>query len=327
MNKPSRTKQLVAAALCVALGVILPQAFHMIPNAGAILLPMHIPVLLCGLLCGWQYGLIAGIMTPLISALLTGMPGAVVLPSMVCELAVYGLAAGLLYARLTALGKAARIYASLIPAMLAGRAVAGVLNALIFRAGAYSLQVWATASFVTGIPGIVVQLLLIPALVAALVRSRVVSVGHAAPAPDAACMEKAKALIKTQEVCIVVIQNHRIAYQGNGRGVSNLLKLLDTRPELLRGATVVDTVVGKAAAMLLVLGGAKRVYGEMASAAAKDYLAAHGIPLEYGRCIDMIRNRERNGLCPMEQTVWELDDPAEAKTALEKKLASLQKTG
>ena len=87
----NHVKNLVTAAMCVALGIILPMAFHTIQNAGSIFLPMHIPVLICGLACGWQYGLLCGVLTPLLSSLLTGMPPAAILPAMLCELAVYGL--------------------------------------------------------------------------------------------------------------------------------------------------------------------------------------------------------------------------------------------
>ena len=82
------TKQLVLAALCVALGVVLPVAFHSIPNAGSVLLPMHIPVLLCGLVCGPVYGLLSGILTPLLSSMITGMPASFVtgLPGIIIQL-------------------------------------------------------------------------------------------------------------------------------------------------------------------------------------------------------------------------------------------------
>ncbi len=76
----TNARQLVMAALCAALGVVLPVALHSIPNAGSILLPMHIPVLLCGLVCGPVYGLGCGVLTPLLSSLITGMPPAAVLP-------------------------------------------------------------------------------------------------------------------------------------------------------------------------------------------------------------------------------------------------------
>ena len=93
--KENQVKKLVMAAMCVALGIVLPMAFHTIQNAGSIFLPMHIPVLICGLLCGWQYGLICGILAPVLSSLFTGMPPAAILPAMLCELAVYGLITGI----------------------------------------------------------------------------------------------------------------------------------------------------------------------------------------------------------------------------------------
>ena len=86
----SITRKLVSCALCIALGVLLPMAFHVIPNAGSIFLPMHIPVLICGLFCGWPYGLACGILTPFISSVTTGMPPAMILPQMMVELALTG---------------------------------------------------------------------------------------------------------------------------------------------------------------------------------------------------------------------------------------------
>jgi niacin transporter len=163
--KQAQTRKLVFSALCVALGVALPVAFHSIPNAGSIFLPMHIPVLLCGLICGWPYGLACGILTPLLSSLLTGMPPAAYLPGMLCELAAYGAVSGLLRSVVRTKNRLADLYIQLILAMLAGRVVFGVLNALIFRAGSYSMPVFLTAAFVTALPGIVIQLAVIPVLV------------------------------------------------------------------------------------------------------------------------------------------------------------------
>ena len=157
-------KRVVLTAVCAALGVVLPMAFHAIPNAGSIWLPMHIPVLLCGLAVGPVEGLVAGILAPLFSSLLTGLPPMAFLPSMLCEIALSGLVAGAL-ARVVA-----DLYASLVGAMLAGRIVGGVLQALIFSAGGYSLAAWATSYFVTGVPGIVLQLVAIVPIVAALER-------------------------------------------------------------------------------------------------------------------------------------------------------------
>ena len=120
------TKQLVLAALCVALGVVLPVAFHSIPNAGSVLLPMHIPVLLCGLVCGPVYGLLSGILTPLLSSMITGMPPMAYLPGMLCELAAYGLVSGVLWHK--AKHTVPMMYASLVTAMVAGRLVWGAVR-------------------------------------------------------------------------------------------------------------------------------------------------------------------------------------------------------
>ena len=167
-------RKMITTALLIALGVLLPMAFHTVANAGAIFLPMHIPVLICGLVCGWQYGLICGILTPLLSNLLTQMPPAAFLPQMLCELAAYGLISGLLYRFELVKNKIANVYISLIGAMLGGRLLYGVLNALIFSAGKYSMQLWLTAAFVKALPGIAIQIVIIPVLVIALDKSGLV---------------------------------------------------------------------------------------------------------------------------------------------------------
>ncbi|MEA4939181.1 MAG: ECF transporter S component [Christensenella sp.] len=171
----TNTKRLILAGLCIALGIVLPVAFHSVANAGSIFLPMHIPVLLCGLICGWPYGLACGVLAPLLSSLITGMPPMAFLPSMLCELAVYGFVSGLLM-RYVKTGKLlADLYISLVGAMLLGRLVLGLLNAVLFRAGEYSVALWTTSAFVTALPGIVIQLAVIPVLVFALKKSKLIT--------------------------------------------------------------------------------------------------------------------------------------------------------
>ena len=156
----STTKKLVFCALCIALGVLLPMAFHVIPNAGSIFLPMHIPVLICGLFCGWQYGLACGI--------LTGMPPAMMLPQMIIELGVYGLVAGLCTKYIKVENELAKLYICLIVAMLAGRIINGLVNTFILSTQGYTLAVFMSASFITCLPGILIQLICIPILVRTL---------------------------------------------------------------------------------------------------------------------------------------------------------------
>ena len=167
----TKTKKLIFTALCVALGVVLPLFFHGVPNAGQVFLPMHIPVLLCGLICGPLSGLCCGVLAPLLGNLISGMPPLAFLPSMLCELAVYGLVAGLL---LKVFRGRAAVFCSLVGAMIAGRLVMGLLNALIFRAGEYGWAMWLTASFVTALPGIVIQLVILPIVIFALKKAKLI---------------------------------------------------------------------------------------------------------------------------------------------------------
>ena len=172
MNK-SYVKNVVLTAVCAALCVVVPMAFHVIPNAGMIFLPMHIPVLLCGMLCGWPYGLTCGLLGPLLSSIITSMPPAATLPAMMVECAVYGAVAGVLMKHVRTGKLYADLYIALVPAMLAGRVISGVAKALIFAPGT-TLAAWATVSFVTALPGILIQLILIPALIFALERAKLI---------------------------------------------------------------------------------------------------------------------------------------------------------
>lgn len=171
MKTMTPVKRTVMGALSVALCVVLPIAFHAIPNAGSIMLPMHIPVLLCGMVCGWPYGLICGLMGPALSSLITGMPPAAMLPAMMVECAVYGMVSGLLLKFVHTKKLHLDLYIALVGAMLAGRIVAGIAKALLFSPG-ITMVVWIASSFVTALPGIIIQLVVIPLLVSLLMRVR-----------------------------------------------------------------------------------------------------------------------------------------------------------
>ena len=171
--KFSYVKKMVFAAVCVALCVVLPIAFHAIPNAGTVVLPMHIPVLICGMICGWPFGLACGLLGPALSSVLTGMPLAAALPGMMVECAVYGCASGILTQCVRTGNRYADLFLSLVPAMLLGRVLSGIVKALILTPG-LSLTAWATTSFVTSLPGIAIQLVLIPVLVLGLERAKLI---------------------------------------------------------------------------------------------------------------------------------------------------------
>ena len=178
MNKLSYVKKAILTAACIALCVALPMAFHAIPNAGNIYCPMHMPVLLCGLVCGWPFGLLCGVAGPLLSALFTGMPSMAYLPSMIIELAVYGLTTGLIMQFVHTKKMMADLYISLIAALLAGRIAAGAARALLFASGGYSMEAWITGYFVTALPGLLIQLALLPAIAYALEKARLIPVRY-----------------------------------------------------------------------------------------------------------------------------------------------------
>ena len=169
--KFSYVKKLVFTAVCAALCVVLPMAFHAVQNAGQIFLPMHIPVLLCGLICGWPFGFVCGLLGPALSSLLTGMPPAAMLPSMMVECGVYGCVAGLMMRFVRTKHPTADLYISMIVAMTAGRIVAGLAKSLILSPGTAPFA-WVTTSLVAGIPGIVIQLVLIPLVVFSLTKAK-----------------------------------------------------------------------------------------------------------------------------------------------------------
>ena len=168
----SFVKRMVMTAICAAMCVVLPIAFHSIPNAGTTLLPMHIPVLLCGLICGWPYGLVCGMLGPFLSSF-TGMPPLTVLPGMMVECGTYGLVTGLMMRYIHTGDPTADLYASMIPAMILGRVASGFAKAFLFTPGVTPFA-WVTTSLVTGIPGIVIQLIVMPLLIIALTRAKLI---------------------------------------------------------------------------------------------------------------------------------------------------------
>ena len=174
MKKISIVKKSIITAVCIALCYVVPLLFHGVQNAGRVFLPMHLPVFLCGLICGWQYGLLCGLAGPALSSLLTSMPPVAMLPSMMLELAVYGCVSGLMMRFIRTKNTYADLYISLIAALLCGRVVAGLMQALIFSKGAYSMTAWVSGYVVTSWPGTLIQLVLLPSVVFALMKAHLI---------------------------------------------------------------------------------------------------------------------------------------------------------
>ena len=174
--KHTSLKNLVLSAMFLAIGLVLPFFIGQIPAIGKMLLPMHIPVLLCGLICGWQWGLGVGFVLPLLRSLLFSFPA--MYPNaigMAFELAMYGLVIGYLYAH-SRWQCVKALYKCLIPAMIAGRLVWGAVMIVLMGLGGsvFTWQLFIGGALLNALPGIALQLVLIPAVMVLLDRTKLV---------------------------------------------------------------------------------------------------------------------------------------------------------
>lgn len=176
-EQPRATLKLCLSALFMATGLILPFLTGQIPEIGNMLLPMHLPILLCGLICGPWYGLAVGVTTPLLRSLIFHMPP--LYPkaiAMAFELGTYALIIGIIFHFVLKKQNILSLYISLVSAMLAGRAVWGVVTAVLMGVGgkSFTFALFITEALVNAIPGIVLQLILIPAIMVILHRTRLI---------------------------------------------------------------------------------------------------------------------------------------------------------
>lgn len=166
MKTQNRLQKMVLAALFLALAYVLPFLTGQIPEIGSMLCPLHIPVLLCGFICGWPWGLAVGFIAPLFRSLTLGMPP--LFPTAVCmafELATYGAISGLMHKILPK--KKVYIYCSLIISMILGRLVWGAAMFIFLNINdsGFTFAAFLAGAFTNAIPGIIIQIILIPILV------------------------------------------------------------------------------------------------------------------------------------------------------------------
>jgi hypothetical protein epulo_06830 len=173
--KKNNIRKLVVAAMMLAIALLLPYLTGQIPEIGSMLCPMHLPVLLCGFLCGPWWGLAVGAVAAPLRFVLLGMPKAPTCFFMAAEMAVYGFLAGFLYKLFPK--KIPFLYASLLLAMIGGRLVYGAVQwiAVGIGGGTYTLNAFLASAVIGSWPGILLQIILIPVLVIALKRAKILS--------------------------------------------------------------------------------------------------------------------------------------------------------
>lgn len=173
--KKNNTLKLTYSAVCLALGLVLPFLTGQIPQIGQALSPMHIPVLLCGFLCGWPWGLAVGFILPLLRSALFGMPALYPMAlSMAFELAAYGALSGLLYKLLPK--KIGYIYISLVAAMIGGRLIWGAARYILagVKGDSFTFAAFLAGAVTNAVPGILLHIALIPLIVLALKKANLV---------------------------------------------------------------------------------------------------------------------------------------------------------
>ena len=164
-------KNIIISAMLLGLGMVLPLLTGQIKEIGDSLLPMHLPVLLCGIICGWQYGATIGLVMPFLRSVTFGMPP--IYPNavwMAAELCAYGAIIGLAYVcihKFFRMKKPFDICAALVTAMIGGRIVWGVVKAILLGIGdkPFTMKMFVVGGFVDALPGIIIQLVLVPAIV------------------------------------------------------------------------------------------------------------------------------------------------------------------
>lgn len=166
MKKQKSIQNLTLSAMFLALAFVLPFFTGQIPKIGAMLCPMHIPVILCGFVCGGPWGLVVGFAAPLLRSFIVGMP--TLFPkavAMAFELATYGLMSGILYKALPK--KRGSIYLSLIISMIAGRLVWGFVQlcCVSFNVSAFGISAFWAGAVANAVPGIIIQLIFIPLII------------------------------------------------------------------------------------------------------------------------------------------------------------------
>ena len=169
----SPVRQLVPAALFLALAFVLPLLTGQVPKVGNMLCPMHFPVLLCGFVLGGPWGLAVGFIAPLVRSVLFGMPPMFPIAiAMAFELAAYGLVSGVLWHKVK--HTVPMMYASLVTAMVAGRLVWGAVRFVLagLTGSSFPFSAFLSGALLTAVPGIIAQLILIPLILTALQKAK-----------------------------------------------------------------------------------------------------------------------------------------------------------
>ena len=273
---------------------------------------MYIPVMIGAYFAGPYYGVLLSILTPLLSSLLTKMPP--LYPNavfIIADLSICTSVSSFMHRHFRYSLKLKHIYTSLISGIVAGKIIYILTGQLLLFIR--PLKVTAIYLILNGIPGVLLQLLLIPAIIKLLGKSF----------SEYNAKSDAVKMVKSKEASSVVVRNNEIIDISKTKGISHILELYDKG--LLEDAFISDVIIGKAAAMVFSAGKISSCYGYTISEEAIKFFDKMNIKYSYTEKTPVIQNRKGTGMCPMEETVQNVSDVKSAVNLLKEKLIMLKR--
>ncbi|MEG0457505.1 MAG: ECF transporter S component, partial [Oscillospiraceae bacterium] len=284
------SRKIALSGVFLAFGILFPQIFHLFSLTGPVFLPMHISVFVGAMILGPVYGGLLGFLTPVLSSVLTSMPSIApipMLPIMICELTLYGIISGLLYKF------SKNIFISQYSAMIVGRlGYAGAFYCLINLFG-YNLppKISALGAVITGVPGIILQIIIIPILFVGVKKALLAS------------NFTFNSYLHKNGFTLALLKNKKVIYSSFEKGIKPLFMLYKENSEMLKNSIVCDRVTGKAAACICIFCKVSEIRCDLISQHALDVLKKSDVKIIYKQCVPYIINRKKDGMCPMENLV------------------------
>lgn len=301
-----KVEKIVFSGILIAIGVILPIIFHLIPgNIGLIILPIHYSAYLAGGFFGPIIGLCVGCLTPILSYFITGMPNFPMFIIISLETACYGLIFGFLYYK-----KKYNIYISFVTSMISGRLV-NFINAyfianLLFAQASQAFQLGNILyNFSIGLIGASIQFLVIPIVIK--------RVNQAFPFDNN--FTHIFNYLKPNKTC-VLINNSKIIYESNENSIKPLIKYLLENGIPNENTILIDKIVGIAIANVILYCNIKTVYTQIISKPALDLLKNNQVDVYFEKLVDNILRYDKVDICPMEKKLLTINSPQEAVSYL-----------
>ena len=136
-------------------------------------------------------------------------------------------------------------------------------------------------------------------------------------------LEIARKILRRGDYSLVMVRNGRMIYASRSHGIGGILQAIEELDNRIKGASVADRVIGKAAALLLAYSKVKDAYALVISRSGLETLRSHGIQVDYESLVPKILDRSGRGICPFEKLTLEIDSPMLGFEVLRRRWRSL----